>query len=168
MLGLRRHCAHQSSLANGTVEGTANGATTETKMPAAELSNLPPAIRTLQRYHGGANEERTRFMEDNSALRHKALAVAVEQVSIFLTANNTIVTFFEQSAGDVETPILNRLSTADTVLRSSCEASMLVQAVIDAIVDLAMPVSEAYKDAIDELELNIITGKHVAYTNEIF
>lgn len=160
MVGLRdRNRARNQPHFGENIGEHANGTATESKIPPTELSNLPPRIRTLQRYHGGANEERTHFMEENSALRYNGLAVAVEQVSIFLTANNTIVTFFEQSAEDVETPILNRLSTADTVLRTSTEASMLLQAVIDAIVDLAIPIASAYKDAIDELELNIITGK---------
>ena len=132
-----------------------------TRLPPEEISDLPPAIRTLQRYHGGQNEERTRFMEEQSPLRKQHLAVAVEQVAMFLTADNTIVTFFEQSAGDVEDPILTRLESADTVLRRTSEASMVLQAVIDAIVDLAIPVTLSYKGVIDELELNVLTGKTV-------
>lgn len=43
-------------------------------------------LRTLQRYHGGPNQERMAFMEKHSALTAKDLAVSAEQVSIFLTA----------------------------------------------------------------------------------
>jgi hypothetical protein len=43
-------------------------------------------LRTLQRYHGGPNPERIAFMEENSALTAKNLAVCAEQVSIFLTS----------------------------------------------------------------------------------
>lgn len=38
-------------------------------------------LRTLQRYHGGPNEERIQFMERHSALASKNLGVSVEQVS---------------------------------------------------------------------------------------
>ena len=38
-------------------------------------------LRTLQRYHGGPNEERIQFMENHSALASKNLGVSVEQVS---------------------------------------------------------------------------------------
>lgn len=38
-------------------------------------------VRTLQRYHGGPNEERIVFMEKHSALASKQLGVSVEQVS---------------------------------------------------------------------------------------
>ena len=121
-------------------------------------SGLAP--RTLQEYHGGPNEERTEYMEQHSALREKNLAVSVEQVSIFLRANNTVVSFFEHSSTqDIENPILTRLSSQETVLRRSSDASMVVQAIIDAIIDLAIPVTAAYKDALDELELRVLTGK---------
>jgi hypothetical protein len=42
--------------------------------------------RTLQRYHGGPNQERMAFMEAKSAMTARNLAVCAEQVSIFLTS----------------------------------------------------------------------------------
>ena len=119
-----------------------------------------PAIptRTLQQYHGGPNRERTEYMEEHSALANKGLAVSVEQVSIFLTADNTVVSFFESSAGDIEVPIVSRLGSEETILRKSADASMVLQAIIDAIIDLAIPVTRAYQDSIEELELNVLTG----------
>jgi hypothetical protein len=43
-------------------------------------------LRTIQRYHGGPNQERMAFMEEKSALTAKNLAVCAEQVSIFVTS----------------------------------------------------------------------------------
>lgn len=120
-------------------------------------------FRSLQQYHGGSNIERTRYMERNSALMAKDLAVGVEQVSIFLTSDNSVVSFFEQSAEDVELPILSRLRSAETVLRRCSDASMIVQAIIDAIIDLAIPVAAAYQDAADGLELDVLTGAFVSF-----
>jgi len=96
------------------------------------------SVRTLQRYRGGPNAERIDFMEAKSALTARNLAVSVEQVSIFLTADNTVITFFEHSAADVLNPLLNRLHTTGSILRRAGDPSMLTQAVIDAIIDLAM------------------------------
>ena len=134
---------------------------------ASGSSDLSGHIRTLQQYHGGPNKERTEFMEKYSALASKSLAVAVEQVSIFLSSDNTVVSFFEQSADDIETPIVSRLSSPETVLRRSSDASMIVQAIIDAIIDLAIPVATAYQDAVDELELNVLTGKRLAFLIQV-
>lgn len=127
-----------------------------------------PQVRTLQRYHGGPNEERIEFMERHSALASKSLGVAVEQVSIFLTVNNTVISFFESSADDVEQPIVTRLSTPETILRRSSDASMITQAILDAIIDLAIPVTTAYQDAIGELELDVLTAADVRHTTSLY
>ena len=98
------------------------------KAHTAPSGNAPMLhVRTLQRYHGGPNEERIQFMERHSALASKNLGVGVEQVSIFLTSDNSVISFFESSAEDIETPIIARLNTRETILRRSCDASMLVQ-----------------------------------------
>ena len=127
-------------------------------------------MRTLQQYHGGPNTniERTEYMEKHSALAAKHLAVGVEQVSIFLMSDNTIVSFFESSAADVEIPIISRLNTAETLLRTSVDASMIMQAIIDAIIDLAIQVTSAYQDAIDELELSVLNEAHIRHTTSLY
>ena len=127
------------------------------------FSKLKPKdyVRTLQRYRGNPNEERTKFMENNSTLKEKGLAVSVEQVSIFLCDDNTVISFFEHSAKDIEEPILKRLNTLDTILKRSADGSLVVQAIIDAIIDLAIPVVTAYEDAIGDLELDVLTDPDV-------
>ena len=118
--------------------------------------DIPP--RTLQGYHSGPNEDHTEYMEYHSALREKKLAVGVEQVSLFLTADGTVITFFEHSADDVETPLVQRLGNPKTVLRRANDASMLVQAIMDAIIDLAIPVGVAYGGAMSQIELDVLTS----------
>lgn len=74
-------------------------------------------LRTLQRYHAPPNSTRIEYMERHSALASRHLAVACEQVSVFLTNDNCIISFFEQSAQDIELPIIHRLQTTDTIIR---------------------------------------------------
>ena len=107
------------------IDGSAKGHITAHTTPSSEAPIVQ--IKTLQRYHGGPNEERITFMEKHSALASKNLGVGVEQVSIFLTADNTVISFFESSAEDIETPILARLNTKETILRRTSDASMLTQ-----------------------------------------
>lgn len=118
-------------------------------------------LRTVQRYHASSNEARIDFMERHSSLVPYKMAVSAEQVSIFLTSDNTVISFFEVSAGDIERPIITRLSTAGTILRECCDASLLVQAIIDAIIDLAMPITTIYADIIGDLELDVLTAPHM-------
>ncbi len=89
-------------------------------------------------------------------------------LSLLTRAENTVISFFEASAEDIEAPILSRLSTADTILRRSCDASMLMQAIIDAIIDLAIPVSTAYQDVIGELELDVLTEPSIKHTKALY
>jgi Mg2+ and Co2+ transporter CorA len=135
----------------------------------ASLKYPPPSpYKTLQRYRGGSNFERTIYMERNSMLTKRDLAVSVEQVSIFLTSDNTVISFFEHSADDIEPPILKRLETVDTILRRSADASMMVQAIMDAIIDLAMPVIEAYEDTMGELEIDVLTDPDLDNSRSLY
>ena len=134
----------------------------------AHASSMTAPIRTLQRYHSGPNEERKEFMERNAILSYKGLQVAMEQVSIFLTTDNTVISFFESSAGDVEAPIVRRLQSPDTVLRQCCDASMLTQSIIDAIIDLAIPITSAYQDALGDLELEVLTDPDLVQSKQLY
>ena len=151
---------------NNGFAGAGNGFV---KAHSSSTMNTPVThVRTLQRYHGGPNEERIEFMEKHSALASKSLGVSVEQVSIFLISDNTVISFFESSAQDIESPIVTRLSSQETILRRTADASMITQAIIDAIIDLAIPVAEAYQDAIGEMELNVLTEADIGNTTSLY
>jgi Mg2+ and Co2+ transporter CorA len=125
-------------------------------------------VRTLQRYHASGNEARTDFMEMHSSLAPHKMAVSAEQVSIFLTADNTVISFFEVSAGDVERPITTRLNTTGTILRESYDGSLLVQAIIDAIIDLAIPLTAVYTDIIGDIELDVLTSPSINQSRKLY
>lgn len=141
-------------------------------MKASQFGNMASAAgataRTLQRYHGGPNEGRIEFMERHAALASKGLTVTLEQVSVFLHADNTVTSFFETSADDIEIPIVQRLSSPETILRQSCDASMLLQAIVDAVIDLAIPVTMAYQDMIGDLELEVLTDPDIDQSKSLY
>ncbi|RMJ16152.1 hypothetical protein BHE90_010365 [Fusarium euwallaceae] len=125
-------------------------------------------IRTLQRYHASGNEARTEFMENHSSLAPYQMAISAEQVSIFLTSDNTVISFFEVSAGDIERPIFTRLSTPGTILRESNDASLLCQGIIDAIIDLAIPLTAVYTDIIADIEIDVLTAPSVTQSKKLY
>ncbi|KAL4785620.1 hypothetical protein BJX76DRAFT_324310 [Aspergillus varians] len=133
-----------------------------------DVADAPGTARSIQRYRGGPNEDRIAFMERHAVLAPKGLAVTLEQVSIFLLADNTVISFFEASAEEIESPIARRLTQPETILRQSCDASMLVQAILDAIIDLAIPVTTAYQDAIGDLELDVLTDPDVDQSKSLY
>lgn len=124
--------------------------------------------RTLQRYHAGANQDRVDYMERNAILKPKNYKVIMEQVSIFLNNDNTITSFFEASAKAVEDPIIRRLKSPETILRQSCDASMVLQAIIDATIDLSLEVSGAYQDALGGLELDVLTDPDISQAKRLY
>ena len=154
---------HNSSTSkmNGKMNGKIDGA------PLSDDRQIRP-VRTLQQFRCGPNPERSIYLEKASTLASKGLCVSVEQVSIFLTDDNTVISFFEHSAVEVESPIVARLSSADTVLRRSCDASMMTQAIIDAIIDLAIPVAAAYEEHIGELELDVLTDTKIEQSRKLY
>ncbi|KAI1879568.1 hypothetical protein JX265_002522 [Neoarthrinium moseri] len=137
---------------------------------ATGLSDVfnPNTLTTLQRYRASSNEARNDFMERHSALASRGLAVTAEQVAMFVTSDNTVIAFFEQSADDVERPILARLASPDTILRQSCDASMVGQAIIDAVIDMAIPVSACYADVIADLELEVLLQPSIKQTRSLY
>ncbi|KAF8454308.1 hypothetical protein BGX38DRAFT_1089637 [Terfezia claveryi] len=159
----RRHQKAESGAVILPVTATVDSANGCTNQP------LQREYKSLQHYYGGAaNAERVAFMEKHSPLAAKKMLVSVEQVSIFLTSCNTVISFFENSADDVEPPILERLGSEHTVLRSSCDASMVVQGIVDAIIDLAFPVIHAYQDVMADLEVSVITSPDIQHTGALY
>ncbi|KKK13813.1 hypothetical protein ARAM_005375 [Aspergillus rambellii] len=145
-----------------------NGSSSKDIPCIGDIANAGCTARSIQRYRGGPNEDRIAFMERHAVLAAKGLTVALEQVSVFLHADNTVTSFFETSADDIEAPIVRRLSQPETILRQSCDASMLVQAILDAIIDLAIPVTIAYQDAIGDLELEVLTDPDVDQSKSLY
>lgn len=124
--------------------------------------------RTLQRFSSGPNEDRVDFMERHAILLPKNLGILIEQVSIFLHADNTITSFFEDSADVLENAIVHRLSSPETILRKSCDASMIMQAIIDGLVDLAFPVKRAYEDIMGDYELDVLTDPDLNQLSRLY
>ncbi|KAF1988828.1 hypothetical protein K402DRAFT_452576 [Aulographum hederae CBS 113979] len=143
-----------------TYEPKESGEFVKAHTNTSEDSPVKP-IRTLHRYESAQIPEHTAFMEKHSVLAQEDLVVSVEQVSIFLMADNTVISFFEHSAPDIELPILERLDSEETMLRRSNDASLLMQAIIDAVVDLGLPVKDAYNNARKELQIDTLTNPSV-------
>jgi magnesium transporter len=72
-----------------------------------------------------------------------------EQVSMFV-GHKTLITF-QETPGDVWDPIRQRINTRGSRLRVN-DASFLVYALLDAIVDHCFPILEEYGDQLHEIE----------------
>lgn len=163
------HPTAASALESGTRQGGGRGGHEFAHQPTgfSDVFN-PNTLCTLQRFHASPNSTRTEYMEKHSALASRGLAVMAEQVAMFITSDNTVIAFFEQSADDIEKPILARLGSPTTILRQSCDASMVAQAIIDAIIDMAIPVTACYIDVVGDLELDVLTHPSIQHTKNLY
>lgn len=118
-------------------------------------------------YTRNSQHQTPRFIEEKFPLAAYRRAVGVEQVSLFLTNKQTVISFFERSGPDIERPLLARLASESTILRESCDPSMLLQAIIDIIVDQVQPAITAYKRRFTELEVSAMTQPTMAHTQEL-
>jgi len=121
-------------------------------------------MQTLQTLRTPLSSTRQQFLAVHSPLQRSGLTVSVEQVALFLLADNTIITFFESAAASaaVTQPLLDRLQSPRTIMRASSDAGLLLQGVLDTVVDLAIPIVNAYEKAIVELEVEVLREPNVA------
>ncbi|KAL6745645.1 hypothetical protein V8C86DRAFT_3150920 [Haematococcus lacustris] len=96
------------------------------------------------------------------SVRRAAVQVTAEQVSLFLTNDGTLISMFQYSGQGVVGPLLGQLGESRTLVRDAQDASYLMNLVVDALVDHAYPVVDAYAQLIDEYEAKVMGGKPVA------
>ncbi|KIL00070.1 hypothetical protein PAXRUDRAFT_30110 [Paxillus rubicundulus Ve08.2h10] len=82
--------------------------------------------------------------------------VKVHSISIFLLRNGTVISILPQNCVDFSAPIMARLRQPDTGLRTSADASLLVQSLLDLVVDSALEVVDAFHEKLLELERDIL------------
>nr|POE56503.1 hypothetical protein CFP56_33475 [Quercus suber] len=99
---------------------------------------------------------------------HPDFAVSAEQVSVFLTADKTVITIFEHSGQEVLTPILALLESVKTIVRSSDDPAMLVHAVIDTVVDLYLPIAKAFAAEFQDLEQAVLIAPTIAQSRMLY
>lgn len=78
--------------------------------------------------------------------------VEVEQVSMFITKDNCVLTFFEHGANDIVDPLLRKLESRKSLLRESNDPTVLVQAILDAAVEMLHPISAEYQQRLLRLQ----------------
>ncbi|GJJ74367.1 hypothetical protein EMPS_06725 [Entomortierella parvispora] len=95
------------------------------------------------------------------------LKVLMEQVTMFLLPDGTLITLFQVSGKSVVEPILERLSKDYSLSRKHNDASFLLQSVIDGIVDHAIPITDAYRQTLNELEVHVVALPKMKFTRQL-
>ncbi|TFK60816.1 hypothetical protein BDN72DRAFT_828680 [Pluteus cervinus] len=84
------------------------------------------------------------------------VGVNVSPMFIFLMRDGTVISIHPTPNVEFTEPITRRLRQRDTMLRRSVDASLVVQALLDLIVDKALEVVDAYHTKINKFEKSIL------------
>jgi len=90
---------------------------------------------------------------------------ATEQIAMFLGAS-FLLTFQERAGDDLE-PVRNRLRSTPGGRIRSAKADYLAYALLDTVIDGYFPVLEAYGEAVEDLETEVMTAPEVGLTSRI-
>lgn len=114
-------------------------------------------------------EELDNYKHNNttSYTSQDTLKVQMEQVAIFLLEDGTLITLFQVSGQSVVAPIVERLLHDYSITRKHEDATFLLQSVIDAIVDHAIPITAAFRYEINDLELHVLAMPRMKYTRDL-
>ncbi|ORZ29032.1 hypothetical protein BCR41DRAFT_344456 [Lobosporangium transversale] len=93
--------------------------------------------------------------------------VQMEQVTMFLLQDGTLITLFQVSGRSVVAPIFERLTHDYSIVRKNNDASFLLQSVMDGIVDHAIPITDAFRQEINELETHVLALPRMKFTKEL-
>jgi magnesium transporter len=116
-----------------------------------DLLNIPQ--RPKAEPYGGEGEYRARLFIVGRMVQLLEHRLVGEQVSLFL-GRHTVLTF-QQTHGDVWNPIRQRINKTGSRLRTN-DASFLVYALLDALVDHFFPILEQYGEQLEQLESRIL------------
>ncbi|KAG9066794.1 hypothetical protein KI688_012706 [Linnemannia hyalina] len=95
------------------------------------------------------------------------LKAHMEQVTMFLLPDGTFITLFQVSGASVVNPIVERLTHDYSIVRKHGDASFLLQSVMDGIVDHAIPITDAFRQEINDLETHVLALPRMKFTKEL-
>ncbi|GLI68158.1 hypothetical protein VaNZ11_012496 [Volvox africanus] len=87
-----------------------------------------------------------------------SIHISAQQVSLFLLRGdhpNTLITIFQSDGSRVVDPILEQLKEPRTLVREAEDASFLANLVIDTLVDHIFPVVSAYREQLQQYEMDV-------------
>ncbi|TPX35257.1 hypothetical protein SmJEL517_g02277 [Synchytrium microbalum] len=93
--------------------------------------------------------------------------IVVEQCSFFLTKDGTVISIFQHQGSTISSLLRLRVETPKTLLRDSCDASFLLHALVDAVVDHALVIPSAYEKQIGILEEMVMQRPRSAHTKAL-
>ncbi|RDB27992.1 Cobalt/magnesium transport protein CorA [Hypsizygus marmoreus] len=97
-----------------------------------------------------------RMIKIKSLTKGDRVNIRHQPLFIFLLRNGTVITMFPSPSLEFTAPIAERLQHPESVLRTSEDASLLVESFLDLVVDRVLEIMDEYQDKIHRLEHNVL------------
>ncbi|GJJ13365.1 hypothetical protein Clacol_007617 [Clathrus columnatus] len=124
-----------------------------------EQGHEPPPYDEVESRTNSAEEAMFAVQKLKAGLR---VNVVRRNLYMFLFRDGTLITLHETNTATFATPIMNRLRSTSTVLRTNSDASILLESILDLVVDQAMAVVEEYHKMLVKLESEVLLKPKVA------
>ncbi|TFK24266.1 hypothetical protein FA15DRAFT_656030 [Coprinopsis marcescibilis] len=115
---------------------------------------LQKRLTSLSGFHSPARRELIARIEELK--KEDRVSVQHRPLFIFLLRNGTVISITPNANLDYATPIVERLHQSDSGLRTSDDASLLVESLLDLVVDRVLEVMDEYQAKIHRLEHQIL------------
>ncbi|KAI6015631.1 hypothetical protein EDC04DRAFT_2903730 [Pisolithus marmoratus] len=159
----------------------------EDKPPPPKGRTFPPAA-VITRKESAARKRREKAQLSLEELKKEGrVPVKVQPISIFLLRNGTVISIFPRDFVDFAKPIMARLQQPDTGLRTSADASLLVQSLLDLglsfsrfiyvralglmagvqVVDSAFEVVDAFHEKVLQLEHDVLLKPNIKVVSRL-
>ncbi|KAG0223411.1 hypothetical protein BGW42_005907 [Actinomortierella wolfii] len=109
-------------------------------------------------------EHLDRFRASRARAKLGDLKVLMEQVSMFLLPDGVLLTFFQVSGDTMISSLMTRLGDKTSLVRMHSDTSFLLQAVLDGVVDHAIPIITAFRQEINDQEERVLAMPAMKYT----
>ncbi|EGN93721.1 hypothetical protein SERLA73DRAFT_63839 [Serpula lacrymans var. lacrymans S7.3] len=127
----------------------------DVEAPPEEKPLIPSDL--MSRKESASRRRREKAQKSLEKLKKgERVNVKVQPMFIFLLRNGTVISIHPQRNLDVAAPIMSRLRQPDTTLRTSADASLLVQSLLDLVVDSALEVVDTFHEKILSLEHDVL------------
>ncbi|KAI0042584.1 hypothetical protein FA95DRAFT_1610076 [Auriscalpium vulgare] len=93
--------------------------------------------------------------------------VRIVPMCIFLYRNGTVISFHPDPSLEFTEPITARIRQRDSSLRTTADASLLVESLLDLIVDGALEVIDEYHSKLNKLERNVLVKTKVKTVRDL-
>ncbi|KAJ9107443.1 hypothetical protein QFC21_000896 [Naganishia friedmannii] len=115
-------------------------------------------IQTIQPGHANTPARNAHSMTIDHLAAQYMIPLRRSVMSVFMMRDGTLITMSASPYSGILDPIYLRLENKNGLLRRTCDASMLMEALLDVVVDIAIEITQAFESEILKMEAGCLVN----------